>query len=210
MGKVNQINALCHILRRTEASASEGVGVFLARNVVLTAAHVVEDAKTLRITNAKGDQTSRITDVFYGKCRDGAELDAAVILLEEAIGRSTCEVAREAPVVVGKNVPVSRLITLFNGNTSQHAVRLCTDFHSHRGNARFYSGFSIEPGYSGSPILDHRGRVISLATAMYDVPASGMSHIRGEKPFFGLKPQVLLDFLSDVQEKSAGRIELGL
>lgn len=207
MGQLNKINSLCHILRQKEDVRTDGIGIFIARNAVLTAAHVVDDAKLIEVTNAKGEKTTSISDIFYGTQHDGTEIDAAVLLLETPIGRSTCQVAREAPIFSGKTNPESRLITIFNGNKSQHTVSLCPDFHSARGTARFYSNLNIEPGYSGSPILDKRDRIISLATGMY---GSNFALEDKGKPFFGLQPNALLSFLSQIKEKSNRRIDLEL
>jgi S1-C subfamily serine protease len=87
---------------------------------------------------------------------------------------------------------------------------LCPDFQSAQGTARFYSNFAVEPGYSGSPILDQRGRIISVTTGTYGTPAGPANGTPKGKPFFGLQPNSLLEFLSRINEKSGGRIDLEL
>lgn len=187
------IDSLCHILRTTLSGRSDGIGAFIGRQTVLTANHVVRDAESLTVTNTGGEKTARILDVISAK-----DIDAAIVILRDPIGRKLCPIAPSKAFNFWSGPYSGQLITFFDGRKTQHPVELCSKFDSAASSATFHANTLIKPGYSGSPILDQRGRLMALTTSII---ARGSSSDEGNKSFFATQPHGLLSFLQSVEIK---------
>jgi len=152
------------LLRGGRSSASEGSGVVIdADGVVLTNAHVVEGAHRIQATFADGRQLQ--ADVIGL----APELDLAVLRLRGAAGLTAVPRGSSASLLLGEPViaignPLGLGHTVTTGVISAVARPLETD-------ARVYQDFiqtdaSINPGNSGGPLLDARGHLVGINTAI--------------------------------------------
>ena len=145
-------------------SASEGSGVIIdSDGIVLTNAHVVEGAHRIRASFADGREFD--ADVVGL----APELDLAVLRLRGAAGLTAVPRGTSADLMLGESViaignPLGLGHTVTTGVISAVSRPLETD-------ARVYQDFiqtdaSINPGNSGGPLLDARGHLVGINTAI--------------------------------------------
>jgi S1-C subfamily serine protease len=144
--------------------ASDGSGVVIdEQGVVLTNAHVVEQAQKLTATFADG---RRFEAELLGVA---PELDLAVLRLRGATGLRAAPIGSSAGLLLGEPViaignPFGLGHTVTTGVVSATSRALETE-------ARVYQDFiqtdaSINPGNSGGPLLDVTGALIGINTAV--------------------------------------------
>jgi putative serine protease PepD len=149
--------------RRTGA----GTGVVLtADGEVLTNAHVVGGAASVRVTLA-GESQARDADVVG----IDAAADLALLHIPGANGLPVAELGRSADVRVGDDVvAIGNALALRGGPTVTRGIvsaldrTLDTDNGSMTG--LIQTDASISSGNSGGPLVDARGRVVGINTAV--------------------------------------------
>jgi len=149
---------------RTTAAESGGVGIIVgADGAILTAEHVVRNAAEIHVVLRDG------TTCVAETVRTDPELDLAVL-------RIRCEplpALALAPTDVSAGTPVVALGAAFDearrtGVVTRGAVSLQAQLDPER--TRDYSALvettvTLEPGFSGSPLLDAEGRLVGLNVA---------------------------------------------
>lgn len=138
-----------------------GTGFFIAPRVVITNAHVVEGR-------------TKITVAYQGKVRTASisaldkENDVAVLSVEEMdadvrplfVAKSNAVPVGEKAYAYGYPVPD---IQGFNAKFTEGIVSSLTGFGDHP--RWFQISTPIQPGNSGGPLLDSKGRVIGITSA---------------------------------------------
>ncbi|GIH23454.1 hypothetical protein Aph01nite_17640 [Acrocarpospora phusangensis] len=142
-----------------------GTGVIAADNgTIVTAHHVIEDAKTINVTFSDGTETrARVTSADPGK--DIALLAPASLpeILVPAILGGGGEVG--APVVAIGN-PLGLTFSVSSGVVSGLNRASESDGGDLEGLIQFDA--SVNPGSSGGPLLDARGLVIGIVVSIAD------------------------------------------
>lgn len=164
-----------------------------ARGLIVTNAHVIEDASELRVRFADGaDRDAKV------KGRDAA-LDLAVLevsvdkpLPAVTLGSSDALRVGEPVIAIGNPFGLDHTVTMGIVSAKGRAI-----------GAGPYDDFlqtdaSINPGNSGGPLFDARGRVVGINTAIN--PA-------GQGIGFAIPVDVLKDVLPQLVEK--GRVTRG-
>jgi serine protease Do len=138
-----------------------GSGVIVRTDgVILTNAHVVGTSRTVRVELANG---SRVTGDVVG--RDPA-IDIAVVRVAQKdlpaapIGDSDALEAGQTAIAIGNPLGLERTITtgvISAVNRSPRGIGL---------DGLIQTDAAISPGNSGGPLLDSRGRVIGINTAV--------------------------------------------
>ncbi len=150
-------------LRRRAPSLGSGV-VIDAQGRVLTNAHVVAGAEVIRVTLADGRE--------FGASLTGSDAnnDLAVLQLEDfedvpwiAPGVSEDLMVGEPVIAIGNPFGLSNSVTTGVVSATGRSIRQ---------DGREYHGFlqtdaSINPGNSGGPLLNARGELIGINTAIY-------------------------------------------
>ncbi|MFP5377471.1 MAG: S1C family serine protease [Acidimicrobiia bacterium] len=155
------------VARGFGTATGAGTGVVLtADGEVLTNAHVVDGASTVRVTLA-GESRARTADVVGS---DPAA-DLALLRIPGAEALPTAELGSSADVAVGDDVvAIGNALALRGGPTVTRGIVSALD-RSLDTSAGTMTGLlqtdaSISSGNSGGPLVDARGRVIGINTAV--------------------------------------------
>lgn len=155
------------VARGFGTATGAGTGVVLtADGEVLTNAHVVDGATTVRVTLA-GESRARTADVVG---TDPAA-DLALLRIPGAEGLPTAELGSSADVAVGDDVvAIGNALALRGGPTVTRGIVSALD-RSLDTSAGTMTGLlqtdaSISSGNSGGPLVDARGRVVGINTAV--------------------------------------------
>ena len=156
--------SVVHIRAAKERRGGSGSGfVFASDGFVLTNCHVVSGASSLEASFADGSvQRARLVG-------DDRGTDLAVLRLEDAIGAalpladSRDVVAGQIAIAVGN--PLGFDFTVTAGIVSALA-RTMIGFGGRAIDDVIQTDVALNPGNSGGPLLDSRGRVIGVNTAM--------------------------------------------
>jgi serine protease Do len=139
-----------------DAGRSRGTGFFVARDLVITNAHVVGQEATVILrmddgttTPARVERLSVETDLALLRA-PGARLSGTVLPLGSALALR----AGQEVIVIGS--PLGLQSTVTRGIVS--ALRNAS------GVLLIQTDAAINPGNSGGPLLDRQGRVIGIAT----------------------------------------------
>ena len=139
-----------------DTTEGRGTGFFVSSDTVITNAHVVEGATYVTLRGASGEQTPAMVT------SRNAELDLAVLHVSKAkSGQPTLQLGSSADVRVGQEIvaigsPMGLQNTVTRGIVS--SLRRVGQVTLVQTDA------AINPGNSGGPLLDHRGRVVAVAT----------------------------------------------
>ena len=182
---------------------SSGTGFIIKGNRIVTNAHVVSQANTLRVKrpDQKRDYQARVLFIAH-------DCDLAMLAVDDPAffaGSMPLEIARKAPelqspvVVIGFPIGGNR-VSLTRGIVS----RMDMDRYSHS-QVDFHLAIQVDaainPGNSGGPALQD-GRVIGVA---FQVLTSG------ENLGYLIPPAVVWKFLTDVEDgRYNGYIDLGI
>jgi S1-C subfamily serine protease len=154
-----------------ENGAAAGTGIVLSSSgVVLTNNHVIRGATSIRVTNVENGRTYSATVAGYD-----VSADIAVLRLKNASGLRTIPIADSSRVRVGQSVTavgnaggVGGTPAVTTGKVTALSRRITVGEED--GSTAELTGLiqidaPLQPGDSGGPLLDGRGRVIGIDTA---------------------------------------------
>src|ERR1022692_4055398 len=127
----------------------------LADDVVLTAWHVVADARSVCAVFADGQRVNVIGCVDY----DGGR-DLALLKLEKRLPHRRAVLGRELPAVAAR----AYVIGSPKGYDFSITDGLISQIRSVKGFLQYQLSCPISPGNSGSPVFNQRGEVIGIAS----------------------------------------------
>jgi serine protease Do len=144
-----------------------GSGIVLSKDgFVLTNAHVIADAQTIKVT-IPGSKTcqadvvgrDRTNDVAVVKCRNVSDFVPA------ALGKSSDMKVGEPVVAIGNALGLEGNPTVTTGILS--ATKRSLEGDGERLTGLLQTDAAINPGNSGGPLVNARGQVIGMNTAIY-------------------------------------------
>src|ERR1035441_9217571 len=127
----------------------------LADDVVLTAWHVVADARSVWAVFADGQRVNVIGCIDY----DGGR-DLALLKLEKRLPHRRAVLGRELPAVAAR----AYVIGSPKGYDFSISDGLISQIRSVQGFLQYQLSCPISPGNSGSPVFNQRGEVIGIAS----------------------------------------------
>ena len=127
----------------------------LADDVVLTAWHVVADARSVCAVFADGQRVNVIGCIDY----DGGR-DLALLKLEKRLPHRRAVLGRELPAVAAR----AYVIGAPKGYDFSISDGLISQIRSVKGFLQYQFSCPISPGNSGSPVFNQRGEVIGIAS----------------------------------------------
>jgi hypothetical protein len=127
----------------------------LADDVVLTAWHVVADARSVCAVFADGQRVNVIGCIDY----DGGR-DLALLKLEKRLPHRRAVLGRELPAVAAR----AYVIGSPKGYDFSITDGLISQIRSVKGFLQYQLSCPISPGNSGSPVFNQRGEVIGIAS----------------------------------------------
>jgi S1-C subfamily serine protease len=127
----------------------------LADDVVLTAWHVVADARSVCAVFADGQRANVIGYIDY----DGGR-DLALLKLEKRLPHRRAAIGRELPAVAAR----AYVIGSPKGYDFSISDGLISQIRSVQGFLQYQLSCPISPGNSGSPVFNQRGEVIGIAS----------------------------------------------
>ena len=154
----------------------------LADDVVLTAWHVVADARSVCAVFADGQRVNAIGCIDYD---DGRDL--ALLKLEKRLPHRRAALGRELPAVAAR----AYVIGSPKGYDFSISDGLISQIRSVKGFLQFQLSCPISPGNSGSPVFNQRGEVIGIASwtkagaqnLSFAIPAQDLSRLNvSERP----------------------------
>jgi hypothetical protein len=127
----------------------------LADDVVLTAWHVVADARSVCAVFADGQRVNVIGCIDH----DGGR-DLALLKLEKRLPHRRAVLGRELPAVAAR----AYVIGSPKGYAFSISDGLISQIRSVQGFLQYQLSCPISPGSSGSPVFNQRGEVIGIAS----------------------------------------------
>jgi len=153
--------SIVRISVETCGGSGEGTGFVVGPGLVATAAHVVDGASSIKLRMNSGSRSDALV-VGFDRGRDLALLQASRPLRTQALGFETST----APVgsdVVAMGFPLGLPLTATKGSiTGLHRSITVEDVHYRD---LLQTDAAVNPGNSGGPILDRRGRVVGMVVA---------------------------------------------
>ena len=145
-----------------------GTGVILSANgEILTNAHVVEGASTVRVTLA-GESQARSAEIVG----TDPSADLALLTIPGAKGLPTAELGKSSDVAVGDDVvAIGNALALRGGPTVTKGIVSALDRSLDADGGNTITGLiqtdaSISSGNSGGPLVNAAGQVIGINTAV--------------------------------------------
>jgi serine protease Do len=144
-----------------------GTGIVLSKDgFVLTNAHVIADAQTIKVTIPGGKTCQadvvgrdRTNDVAVVKCRNVTDFVPA------ALGKSGEMKVGESVVAIGNALGLEGNPTVTTGILS--ATNRALEGDGERLTGLLQTDAAINPGNSGGPLVNARGQVVGMNTAIY-------------------------------------------
>jgi serine protease Do len=144
-----------------------GTGIVLSKDgFVLTNAHVIADAQTIKVTVPGGKTCQadvvgrdRNNDVAVVKCRNVTDFVPA------ALGKSGDMKVGESVVAIGNALGLEGNPTVTTGILS--ATNRALEGDGERLTGLLQTDAAINPGNSGGPLVNARGQVVGMNTAIY-------------------------------------------
>ena len=144
-----------------------GTGIVLTKDgFVLTNAHVIADAQTIKVTVPGGKTCQadvvgrdRTNDVAVVKCRNVTDFVPA------ALGKSGEMKVGETVVAIGNALALEGNPTVTTGILS--ATKRTLEGDGERLTGLLQTDAAINPGNSGGPLVNARGQVVGMNTAIY-------------------------------------------
>ncbi|WAL59090.1 trypsin-like peptidase domain-containing protein [Thermocoleostomius sinensis] len=176
-----------------ESDSATGSGTLIRSDgLVLTNAHVVGDARSVTVILADG--TQYVGEVIgYGE----TGLDLAVVRLQGDDSFPTVRIAEPGSVRTGQQVfAIGNPFGRFQGSITQGIVSRID-----REQGLIQTDASINPGNSGGPLLNNRGELIGVNTAIYAPRGSAGNIGIG----FAIPIEQIQPFLAAVNQGAAPR-----
>ncbi len=161
---VDVMDSVVHIDVKTEYGSWQGSGVYIGDGIILTAGHVVEDAKSFTITFEDGcvyDSNDyyqeEVSDVGF-ILLDNSVCHAPIVFDNRVLGRG------ESVWVLGSPYGTEFLFTVSKGIISNTTLD-CDGYFG--GKPIFMADAASYPGNSGGPVVDSDGEIIGILVGGY-------------------------------------------
>ncbi len=147
---------------RIAADGSYGSGFVIADGTLIaTAHHVVAGAEAVWIEAADGTER-QATPVAWDR-----KADAALLLLDEPLGIEPLALSPDEPAVGDAVFAIGHPLVIGEGPRGRHEGLLEWSFTAGMvsvvGEQQIQTTVSLQPGNSGGPVFDDRGRVVGIA-----------------------------------------------
>jgi len=193
------------------AASETANGSFITPNHVLTSWHIIERAKhgDIIVSNDNHEYTF-MTPTPAEDILHSATDDLAIIKLDAPLSKNCHLPPVHVDTLEDKVSEQTLLVAAFQNQVFiGHAVEnanLTNGYRDSKGITERFAGFAtrapIQPGFSGAPIINEKGEIISVLSGMPEskeyiekLIASGTSD-RSIKPFVGPTPKTLAEFAS--------------
>jgi putative serine protease PepD len=162
--------AVVQVTAQTRAGVSTGSGFIISSDgEILTNAHVVEGATTVRV-RLPGESQARTVQVIGAD----ADADVALLKLEGAADVKAANLGTMDDVSVGDPVvAIGYALGLRGDPTVTTGIVSATDRTLGDLTGLVQTDAAINPGNSGGPLVDAQGRVIGINTAKLDSSGDG-------------------------------------
>ena len=142
---------------------ASGTGFLVSgQGLIATAAHLLKDAKTARVTLHDGDVYDSVTILESDGRHDLAVIKIKGFGLPSLTLRDSSSVeVGERLIVIGNPAPGSRILDWTTTDGLLSAIR------REEGHSLFQISVPVTHGSSGSPVLDSTGKVVGLVVAGY-------------------------------------------
>lgn len=156
-----------YVLIRTENDTQKGngSGVHLGRGAILTAAHVVKDAKALTVEAADG-QSSKALVIWQSDKYDIAMLELETPLRMEA-AKLSCSEAPIGERLEGIGNPMGISFMHVWGRVARHSA-------NDKNAVTQFIDITVAPGMSGGPLYNSSGKVAGIFDALMNMPIAPM------------------------------------
>lgn len=165
--------SICTLNSFNKSSGYTGQGVFLLPDIVLTAWHVVQGARSLTAITPDG----RTAEIVRGSpfSKKSETLDLAIVEISRPLSSSVAlfsQTERQAMSMKG------RLISAFSGFPLSYKAgidpkALIKEEQEGISLRSYLSEAHVRKGYSGSPVFDSTGKLVSIVTKMTHNPVHG-------------------------------------
>jgi serine protease Do len=175
-----------------------GTGVVVGDGIVLTNAHVVEDAQSVTVT-ATGDDEPRDAEIVG----TDPSTDVAVLRVDDTDGLAVADLGSSSSVAVGDDVvAIGNALALEGGMTVTRGIvsALDRELDSDEGTLTglIQTDAAISSGNSGGPLVNAAGQVIGINTA---VAASG-GGVEASNIGFAISIDTAMDAVNQMLETS--------
>lgn len=152
---------------QTDEGISSGTGCIIKPNgLILTSSHVIEGAKSIEITTAKGEvYKGTLTSIL------GQNNDLALLKIEAKSTLPTIKLGDSSNIKVGQKVLAIGNPFGFNGTLTTGIVSRI-DYARNK----IQTDAAINPGSSGGPIVNVNGEVIGISQSIFN-PDNNKSNI---------------------------------
>jgi hypothetical protein len=192
-------HAVCKVKVGKEAGLHEGHGVFIAPDLLLTSWHILKASRpgSIIVRNDLGEMALLKT---RGLKHKSEPLDLAVCELDAPIGYKFCALPKE------NSFPQKlKIYSRFNQEAEVNDAwpdSMENKEDLNRNLIKFRSTLFAKPGYSGSPLIDETGAVISLVCGVIGSDQlKAVSQWQNDKtvgiPFFAPNPRRVSAFLKE-------------
>jgi serine protease Do len=175
-----------------------GTGVVVGDGIVLTNAHVVDDAQSVTVT-ATGDDEPRDAEIVG----TDPSTDVAVLRVDDTDGLAVADLGSSSSVAVGDDVvAIGNALALEGGMTVTRGIvsALDRELDSDEGTLTglIQTDAAISSGNSGGPLVNAAGQVIGINTA---VAASG-GGVEASNIGFAISIDTAMDAVNQMLETS--------
>jgi serine protease Do len=175
-----------------------GTGVVVGDGIVLTNAHVVDDAQSVTVT-ATGDDEPRDAEIVG----TDPSTDVAVLRVDDTDGLAVADLGSSSSVAVGDDVvAIGNALALEGGMTVTRGIvsALDRELDSDEGTLTglIQTDAAISSGNSGGPLVNAAGQVIGINTA---VAASG-GGVEASNIGFAIAIDTAMDAVNQMLETS--------
>lgn len=177
---------------------ASGSGFFITGNgYVVTNAHVVRDAKQVRLVTAVGAVSARVVKVDAANDLALLKADGTFVMLPVASSR-TVNLGSTVSTVGFPNI-------LLQGFSPKFSRGEIGSLSGPQDDARYFQiSVSVQPGNSGGALVDERGNVVGVVSAKLSAKAAlSTSGELPENVNYAVKSSFLLGFLESMPEVAA-------
>ena len=163
-----------------------GTGFSIANNLVVTNFHVVNEAKSIYITNETIKDTIPASIIALDK-----ENDLAILSIKKTLLQNPHYSIKKEPQKAGTNIFVLGYpLTSTMGNEIKATSGIISAQSGYKGDEVLYQiSAPIQPGNSGGPVFDLNGNVVGIVCA---------HHTNAENVSYAIKTSYLMDLLNNL------------